>query len=35
MFGKKHNQGTKEKMRLAWQKRKEKKIAISADSGKI
>jgi hypothetical protein len=29
MFGKKHNEETREKMRLAWQKRKEKKIAIS------
>ena len=35
MFGKKHNQKAKEKMKLAWQKRKEKKIAIADNSTNI
>ena len=35
MFGKKHTDSTKEKMKLAWLKRKEKKIDMSAQSDKI
>jgi hypothetical protein len=28
MFGKKHNEATREKLRLAWQKRKEAKLFL-------
>jgi len=35
MFGKKHKPEAKEKMRLAWQKRKQKNIAMTNQSDKI
>lgn len=35
MYGKKHNDSAKEKMKLAWLRRREKKIAMSAQSDNI
>jgi hypothetical protein len=35
MYGKKHNDSTKEKMKLAWLKRKQKNIAMTNQSDKI
>lgn len=31
MFGKTHKESTKEKMRLAWEKRKQKKLESSCE----